>query len=284
MKTVIITFLFCLSLSLNAQPKESIKLPEGGKEMAIEEALQLFSLYVTENQEVYNDGRKLEYFDDISYSILDQKNKSIDEWTPQLVLLYADKNVKYSFIEAIKIEVAKAKNNIHYNTGNVEALETINKLLEYNPNNFKSLHFIKSKEEELAEGEIESVFMMTPPPPPPSLVAYIYAVDKTMVEEGLNSFSTYTFVTLKNDKILDSNGEPLDEQNLANLIPNEALLFIRYDKNLLYGDYIKSTVKLDELRKKLKETKQIEFRPFEASSELEAHFKKLTIPFQKQEE
>ena len=284
MKTVIITFLFCLSLSLNAQPKESIKLPEGGKEMAIEEALQLFSLYVTENQEVYNDGRKLEYFDDISYAIIDQKNKSIDEWVSQLVLLYADKNVRYSFIDAIKMEVAKAKNNIHYNTGNIEALESINKLLEYNPNNYRSLNPIKTKTEDLDKEEIELVFMMSPPPPPPSLVEYIYAVDKTMVEEGLSFFSTYTFITLKNDKILDSNGEPLDEQNLANLIPNEALLFIRYDKNLLYGDYIKSTLKLDEIRKKLKETKQIEFRPFEVSSELEAHFKKLAIPFQKQEE
>lgn len=284
MKTVIVTFLFCLSLSLNGQPKESIKLPEGGKEMAIERALQLFSLYVTENQEVYNDGRKLEYFDDISYAITDQKNKSIDEWVPQLVLLYADENVRYSFIDAIKMEVAKAKNNIHYNTGNIEALESINKLLEYNPNNYRSLNPIKTKTEDLVEEEIETEFIMTPPPALPGLIEYIYAVDKTMVEEGLSFFSTYTFITLKNDEILNSNGEPINEEKLENTIPSDALVFIRFDRNLLYGDYIKSILKLEELRKKLKETKQIQFRPFEVSSELETHFKKLTIPFQKQEE
>lgn len=278
--------LFVLQL-LSAQPKQNIKLPDGGKDMNVQVATQLYSLYVTENLEIYNDDTLLEYFDDISFNFLDQKNKAITENLLQNVILYADKKVPYQFIDAFKQEVSRVKNNIHYKTGDLEDLETVNKLLEYNPYNYRELKSITAlaaqiEESNNAETEMVSVsFMNVPPPPPPSLVEYLYGKDKLTVLEGLALFSTYTYITFKGSTILDSEGNVLNEKRLKQTLPDKGLVFIRFDKKLLYGDYIKSTLLLDKVRTELNDNSQLQFRPFEASAELESHFQDLGISFKK---
>jgi biopolymer transport protein ExbD len=277
---------FCVNL-LVAQPKQNIELPEGGKDMNVQVGTQLYSLYVTENLEIYNDDTLLEYFEDISFNFLDQKNKAITENLLQNFILYADKKVPYQLIDLIKQEVSRVKNNIHYKTGNLEDLETVNKLLEYNPYNYRELKSITAlatqiKESNNAETEMVSVaFMNMPPPPPPSLVEYLYWKDKSTVLEGLALFNTYTYITFKGSTILDSEGNVLNEKTLKQILPDKGLVFIRFDKKLLYGDYIKSTLLLDKVRKELNEDSQLQFRPFEASAELEVHFQNLEISFKK---
>jgi biopolymer transport protein ExbD len=278
--------LFVLQL-LSAQPKQNIKLPDGGKDINVQVATQLYSLYVTENLDIYNDDTLLEYFDEISFNFLDQKNKAITENLLQNVILYADKKVPYQFIDAVKQEVSRVKNNIHYKTGNLEDLETVNKLLEYNPYNYYELIPINAvateiKESNNAETEMVSVsFRNMPPPPPPSLVEYLYGKDTSSVLEGLALFSTYTFITFEGNTILDSEGNVLNEERLKQTLPDKGLVFIRFDKKLLYGDYIKSTLLLDKVRLELNDNSQLKFRPIEVSAELQTHFQNLGISFKK---
>lgn len=72
-----IVFLTTLLLAVKsyAQPKNEINLPEGGKDIEIKHITSLYSLYITQNQEVYNDDKRLEYFQDINYSFLNQLSK-----------------------------------------------------------------------------------------------------------------------------------------------------------------------------------------------------------------
>lgn len=107
-----------------AQPKDGIKLPKGGKEIEIKSLTNLYSLYITKNQEVYKDDRKLEYFQDINYTLLDQKNKIPEPWIPQMVLLYADAHTKYKFIDKIKSHITSTF-SLFYMTDNIDDLVAI---------------------------------------------------------------------------------------------------------------------------------------------------------------
>lgn len=84
-----ITFLLIVLLALKGftQPKSEINLPNGGKDIEIESLTSLYSLYITKNQEVFNDDKRLEYFQDINYTFLNQLYKNISTGIPLVLFM-----------------------------------------------------------------------------------------------------------------------------------------------------------------------------------------------------
>lgn len=76
------------------QKRDSISLPEGGKEVSF---YATTNIYITADQNVSTDHKSFRYFDDISNSIINQ----FDYSNRPKVLLYADKNTRFEFIEKI---------------------------------------------------------------------------------------------------------------------------------------------------------------------------------------
>lgn len=229
-------------LTCFGQPKDKINIPKGGEDIKITEFTNLFSLYITENQEVYNDHKRLMYFEYINYSLRTQRN-SIEPWMPLKVLLYADEKVYYKFIDKIKSHIP-VTTWLYYMTDNVEDLRAISFRLNSRCKKSLLLEEIPTLEKDTSSIE-ETIEIIDAPEL--QLEKDLYFGRKKAVKKTLNSLSNKTLIVSKNKTLLNSIGENIDSEFLERLIKKNRVLFLKFDDAIFYEDYLHTIQKIKKI-------------------------------------
>ncbi|MDP5156949.1 MAG: hypothetical protein NWQ07_00045 [Flaviramulus sp.] len=271
-----ITFLLIVLLTLKGftQPKSEINLPNGGKDIEIENLTSLFSLYITKNQEVFNDDKRLEYFQDINYTFLNQLYKNISIGIP-LVLIYADIKTPFKFISKIKQYIPNRR-PVFYMT------ENINDLIATGYSNYGSaknfaLEEILTKEKEEENDLFEDEFEFVP------LNSWhidfeeiMHSGKKEAITEALKRHS-YSVLTISQDKTLMHSELFLNDESLKKLIKANQVLFLDFDENIFYEDYIDAIQKIKEHQIALEKNKEDKAYIVEVSLNLKNSLKEIGL-------
>lgn len=273
-----ITFLLIALLALKGftQPKNEINLPNGGKDIEINNLTSLYSLYITKNQEVFNDDKKLEYFQDVNYTFLNQLNKNISMGIP-LVLIYADIKTPFKFVSKIKQYIPNHR-WLFYMTENIEGLKATAFRNYGSAKNF-GLEEILTMEEEndlLVEG-----FPFAPPLPPPSMwyndfEDIIYSGKKEDINEVLKKH-THNTLKVSLNKTLTHKGKIIDSNNLKKILEETDVVFLKFDNDILYEDYIHVVQEINRILKQIEKLKESGAYVIEISFQLEELYMDLGI-------
>ena len=166
---LIFKILFLLSITfVYSQPKNKINLPQGGEQITFEKTTPLLSIYVTANQEVYVESTRILFFEEIPLFI----KKNWELVNPNIeslfrVLLYADQNTDYKFIDQLKSYIAKSSSRVFCQTDDINGVRysiplwlsgTITKLQA------TQIPLVSTAKEDTHD---EFPFFLPPPPPPP---------------------------------------------------------------------------------------------------------------------
>lgn len=272
------TFLLITLLALKGftQPKNEINLPNGGKDIEINNLTSLYSLYITKNQEVFNDDKKLEYFQDVNYTFLNQLNKNISMGIP-LVLIYADIKTPFKFVSKIKQYIPNHR-WLFYMTENIEGLKATAFRNYGSAKNF-GLEEILTMEEEndlLVEG-----FPFAPPLPPPSMwyndfEDIIYSGKKEDINEVLKKH-THNTLKVSLNKTLTHKGKIIDSNNLKKILEETDVVFLKFDNDILYEDYIHVVQEINRILKQIEKLKESGAYVIEISFQLEELYMDLGI-------
>ncbi|AXP81951.1 hypothetical protein CJ739_2886 [Mariniflexile rhizosphaerae] len=272
------TFLLIMLLALKGftQPKNEINLPNGGKDIEINNLTSLYSLYITKNQEVFNDDKKLEYFQDVNYTFLNQLNKNISMGIP-LVLIYADIKTPFKFVSKIKQYIPNHR-WLFYMTENIEGLKATAFRNYGSAKNF-GLEEILTMEEEndlLVEG-----FPFAPPLPPPSMwyndfEDIIYSGKKEDINEVLKKH-THNTLKVSLNKTLTHKGKIIDSNNLKKILEETDVVFLKFDNDILYEDYIHVVQEINRILKQIEKLKESGAYVIEISFQLEELYMDLGI-------
>ena len=160
-RLLLILIIFSRAISCFTQPKSEIDLPKGGKELSFYGAIEFF---ITKNQEVYSENKRYKRYDDISNLILSK----ID--IPSLerrVLLYADKSLRYIFIDKIKQEIALVEKRLFLMTdtiGHVKKGQSI--FLNSYLNRSKNVNSILTLEQDIKNQKLNKPILSSPLLPP----------------------------------------------------------------------------------------------------------------------
>ncbi|MDZ4147781.1 MAG: hypothetical protein U1C58_05810 [Flavobacteriaceae bacterium] len=274
-----IVHLLILALTIQgfAQPKKEINLPKGGKDIKINRVTGLYSLYVTKNQEVYNDDKRLEYYQDINYTYLNQFYKNISYGDP-LVLIYADNKTPYRFVSKIK-EYIPGHRWIFYMTENIEGLKAT-AFGNYAPDKNLALEEIITLDDEIKIKKFNDS-VSSPPLPPPNMwyddfVQTIYSGNKEAIQEALKNYA-HSVINISQIKKLDDNKLVLDKEFVKNAIKNNNIVFLRFDDSTLYEDYIFVIQKIKEVLIELEKLDENIAYVIEISNQLNNLFENLSI-------
>ncbi|WP_223552300.1 hypothetical protein [Aestuariivivens sp. NBU2969] len=252
-KILSVLILLILPISSFSQIKDSIALPEGGKEVSF---YATTNIYVTKNQNVSTDNKTFRYFDDISNSIINQ----FDYSNPPRVLLYADKNTRFEFIERIKKEIALVDKKLYLMTDNIGNSSKgipiyLNSLLGVHKN---SSHILTLEQVLRNEKLNATKYKYTPPPKPLPNVWYhdfeniIYSGNKKNIDSILEKKS-YSSIRLKPEKNIAYNGKNIDLDLLKEIFTKNDIVFLKFDYHLIYDDYVFIINQYSELKKLNKE-------------------------------
>jgi biopolymer transport protein ExbD len=273
-----ITYLLLVLLSFKvfAQPKNEINLPKGGKDIEIKQLTSLYSLYITKNQEVYNDDRKLDYYQDISYTFFNQLYKNASIGIP-LFMLYADVKTPFKFVSKVK-QYIPGHRWVFYMTENIEGLTATA---------FRSYGSIKNFVlDEILTLEAENdllieEFPFAPPLPPPSMwyvdfEETLYSNDREAIQGSLNEY-THALITISQNKKLKHNDLVLDEVALGELVKKNKVLFLDFEENVFYEDYIDAIQKIKQYQIDLERNGEDKAYVVEVSLNLNNNLKALNI-------
>jgi biopolymer transport protein ExbD len=263
-----------LALKGFTQPKNEINLPNGGKDIEINNLTSLYSLYITKNQEVFNDDKKLEYFQDVNYTFLNQLNKNISMGIP-LVLVYADVKTPFKFVSKIKQYIPNHR-WVFYMTENIEGLKATAFRNYGSAKNFE-LEEILTMEEENDLLDEEFLFETLP------INSWHFDFEKTMhsgnkeaIIEALNSYS-HSVLTISQHKTVMHNELFLNDESLKKLIKANQVLFLDCDDDIFYEDYIDAIQKIKKHQITLEKNEEDKAYIIEVSLSLKKHFKEMDI-------
>ncbi|KJD31326.1 hypothetical protein PW52_16725 [Tamlana sedimentorum] len=269
--------LLLLALKGFSQPKDEIKLPKGGKKIEIKSLTNLYSLYITKNQEVYNDDKKLEYFQDINYTLLDQKNKIPEPWIAQKVLLYADAHTKYKFIDKIKSHITSTF-SLFYMTDNIYDLIATS----FRFNNFSKKSFLLEEINSLQEEELiesSSITMDISDFANPwwvELERDLYSDNKEVIQGAINQHN-HTLITVSPNKALKHKDLLLNDNNLKALIKSNKVLYLDFDDNTYYEDYLDAIQKIKKHQIALEKKQEEKAYVIEVSINLKKHLNQMGV-------
>lgn len=275
-RSLALVFMFVFILCGYSQPKDKIALPKGGKDIEFTQLTNLYSLYVTKNQEVYNDGKKLEYFQDISYTLQHQKN-SLEPWMPFKMLLYADGKVLYKFIDKIKNQFSIFPWGIYFMTDNTSDLKGTSFRYTTHIKEDIRLEKINTLEEDIfiSQNSFEETidiglaWQM-------QLEEYLYASKKEEVQKILKEYPAFVLTVAKNKTKLHNN-ESIDYDILKELINKNKILFLKFKDDIYYEDYLDALQEIKKIKKVLRDKNENNAYIIEISFELESLLKEMNI-------
>jgi len=181
------------------------------------------------------------------------------------VLIFADKNIKYSRIDSIKTEIA---------TGSLNRLKVVyaskenktNRVITGIKSNYLKSFFsltpkqyyltkrernLKKKKDSLYQLELKNKGVNMPKPPPlmsdewyPVVKEAVYGVKKDIIEEVLEN-KKYDCFTIEESFITDD----VSKELLSNKLKSNNYLFIKFDSSTLYKDYFNYLEFIEEFKK-----------------------------------
>ena len=265
----------CITLYSFGQSKEEIILPKGGRNMSFYGTIEF---YITKNQEVFNSNNRLQFYDDISNFILSKSTLPLPD---RRVLLYADNAVKYSFIDKIKQEIALVEKALFLMTDNIDnPKKGYSIFLNSYLNKHKNIEIIHTLEQDTRNKEYNE--SATPPPFPPPNIWYhdfentIYSGNKEEIIKALNKYS-HDELVVSNNKTLKLKDKPIDEVSLIELFKQYEVLFLKFDYDILYEDYIHTIQEIKKVQQELYEKNEKKAYVIEVSFQLKKLFKNLKI-------
>jgi len=275
---LILLFTAFLLLKSYGQPVDKIDLPKEGTDIKINKTFQLYSLYITKNQEVYNDDKRLDYFQDISYSIIDQRNKSVDFSFPQKLFLYADKKVQYKFIDKIKGYFVAPK-WAYYMTDGIEQLKATTFWLNYGNQNLE-IEEIMTLEQDVRNEALNSEGPSLLMPPPMAwyheFEDIIYSRNKESIDNILKE-RTHDVLQISKNKTINYKNKVIYEDSLLKLFKNNEVLFLKFDGDVLYEDYISAIQIIKDILKSIEKKQEKRAYVIEVSYALEIFLKRNNI-------
>ncbi|OBX17593.1 hypothetical protein LX77_03719 [Gelidibacter algens] len=271
-------FLLILLLTVKGftQPKNEINLPKGGKDIEIKSTKSLYSLYLTKNQEVFNDDERLEYFQDVNYTFLSQFDKNISMGIP-LVLIYADVKTPFKFVSKVKSYIPNHR-WVFYMTENIEGLKAT-AFRNYGSAKYLDLEEILTAEEE--ENLLAEEFPFAPPMPPPNwwfvdFEKKLFSGNKAAIQNALNEYS-HSVLTVSQNKALKHDNIILNDESLKNFIQANQVLFLNFDDGIFYEDYIDAVQKIKNHQIALEKNEQDKAYIIEVSLNLKSQLEEMDI-------
>ncbi|TYA70176.1 hypothetical protein [Seonamhaeicola marinus] len=251
----------------HTQPKEEIELPKGGKEIEFKHLTNLYSLYITKNQEVYNDGKKLQYFQDVGYTLQHQKN-SIAPGVSFKTLIYADSKVYYSFIEKIKYQLAIDPRRVYFMTNDFYGFTGMYYRFTSYYNQEIAIEKITTLEEDIFNAENgEEFFVDIVNPWEFDFEKNLYEGKKKGVEKTLQEVKTEVIEVGKN-KSINYKGAIINAGKLENLVTQNQIIFLKFAEGIYYEDYIYCIQEVKRIRTELRQKNKKGAYIIELSSKL----------------
>lgn len=251
-----------------SQPTDFL-LPEGKAEIELNYTAIVMKLYITKHQEVYFEDEKLQFYDQIASAILKAERQAPEAMigANKMIYIYADRNVPYSFVEGIKMEIAKLGIRfLFYKTNDDD-----NNILQaeiFRLNVFKEYE-IPRPIVTVEEADLnQEYFLMIPPLPSQLMPSYldwlsdlelaIGSMDTGTVKNILSGLKYESFKVLPDEKIYHNEKvyDLTDGEALSQIIHEKELLLLDFDENLIYEDYIKGIQKVRELIKSESSTEE----------------------------
>lgn len=273
MKKVWIVVLLLYFVNVSAQIPQTINLPEGGRARTEDPWYFESNIYVTKEQHTFNgEGKQFGYFTEISHWLFQEKNK-LNPTVWLLPTLYADADTRFSFIEQVIRQMAVAQPMfIQFATQEKgkkhEVLKITATLLKMDKDEI--IPWQEKTVSETAESE-DDFFSSIPPPPAPWYLAVhsaIYSGNPEKVKKVLNEYQ-YAVLKVLPNSVLEFQGKPLNINDLPKIMTKNQILFLRFDKNLKYKDYIYAVDAINKASKKVKAQKESSSYPIDIFSELE---------------
>ncbi len=278
LKKKLLLLLVCVNIFVFGQSKDNVNLPEAkGKELSFYGTIDLF---VTKNQEVFNENKIFVRYDDISNFILSKHDLPLPE---RRVLVYADRKTRYSFIDKLKQEIALVEKSLFLMTDSSDDTKRgysifLNSFLLKHKNN----KTILTLEQEIKNEEFNK--NVPPPPLPPlslwhrSFAETIYSGEKGAIIKALTDYSYDVFRVLPN-KRLEHNNSIISGKSIDKIIGSKDVIFLKFDKKILYEDYIYAIQEIKNSQRNLKEKNGGGPYLVEISFQIEHYLKNLNILF-----
>ncbi|MHA7056065.1 ExbD/TolR family protein [Aquimarina sp. M1] len=284
-KLFVIVGFVLLSTTLMAQPTDQIQLPTGGEKINLKHTTPLLSFYVTKNQEVYLENKKLDFYEEIYYALEKKKHTELEELTPFIrILLYADKEVKYKTIDRIKSEIGAVFRTIYYQTGNIKDISEATPAILSGSLKEKNTTPIISLEDQEKITSIKTSSLPLPPPPPPMFWHYeldplLYSKRKKEIQLTLKQY-TYTSLWINQNGNLIHKGKTIsikDSSILKGVLKENQIVFLRFDNDITYNYYMQTIQELRQISKSLEKSKEKRAWVTEISYDLENLYRKIEI-------
>lgn len=262
----LIVFMMFAFAVVYPQTKDDIVLPKGGREIKENKTFQNVNFYVTKEQVVFvEEGVNLKYFTNIAQLLFALREVSPpDIWI--LPTLYADADTRFDFIQQIIRQMALVEFKIEFVTQENKSIYKDNStLLKMDKSEIQRL----IPEEEQGE-YLSDFYSIVPPPAPWWYIARMdmYSGNAKKMKSVLSEHKYAIIKALSNQKI-EYEGKVLFETKMADLLKENEILFIRFDENLLYKDYIYTIDFINQVAKKVEAVKGSSAYPIEIFSELE---------------
>lgn len=237
---LLLSITYCLQIQ--AQEIDKILLPDAigsFKEKAPHGSVQVF---VTKNQKVFIGKKQLSFFNEIPFAIEAQFVREYDDpYTMKRVVILADKELKYSFIDKVKLYAGLATYlPIGYAMHAGQEIQWIKQPYHKDINYPQPVERIPTK----GEGEFGLPPGLKPPPPPPMMDSD--AMPYAFYNEDADSIRYWIkhkpliSITLTEGRSFTFKGKKyeLESKELDSLLKSNNGAYIFFSSNLTYEDYI----------------------------------------------
>ena len=275
MKVKIIRILILL-LFFNSygQPKEEISLPEGGIDK-FDFNKKHYTIHYTKDQKMFFNNDRLRFWDQIASSILSEERQPKMNAVSDIII-YADKDLTYAFIERIRHEIGKVWNGyLHFKSDSYKTPNCLTFYINgsgmrtkkydivdwyYGP---KIIYMTKEFTGEDKTPELEGWVW-----PVPAVWQHNFSGDffKKYID-GINQFlnnESYKALIIKSETTYLCNKKLLefkDEKLIEHLVDENDLLFIKTEVGLSFKAYFKAITNIQKKRK-LHEEHDVLRKPF----------------------
>lgn len=288
MKNSISIILIILTCQFTFSQKFSIELPDGEKEIKVNQGTIVINVYITREGKTYLEEEEVEF------NTLASKLKQLSSKLPEIldfrkkIFLYIDKNADYSIVDDVKTQLSKNKvQYVYYKTGSTDDKDFLKGESAFNYSSitkYETIEKVETKMEKsekkkgndsLAEFLPKDMPMPPPPPAPPttSLTFYpkFYSDKQEVVNEVLERKVAKCF-RLNNKWITSDVKQKVETDKLEDMIEQLKGLnyFILYfDEDLSFKNYFKTLRFLKTQSQKLYKEKKDSFYIIEISKEME---------------
>ena len=226
---------------------ETIILPKGDSSIRISKTsiTPFFSIYVDKNETIYLEGKRIELYN-LAKTLAYNRSKLNHEWQFNIkIYLYLDVALEYTIVDKIKTELASVSFvNLYFKTNTIEDKDILTGIYLKNHLSFFNLDAIKNISTLKQEEKNKKDLALLPPPPPPmacenELIYRVYTDQQNVIDEVLEG-KKYIKAILSNES-LKLNNLTIRFDNvkmLLQLFEDYEIIFISFDSELLYSNYL----------------------------------------------